>query len=154
MHTVLFCKTICQIPYNRVMQWLKKYAKRIGFDVAGYTLIVLGLAFGWVPGPGGIPLILGGLALLAVHNHWARRLLVFAKEQGDKLVYIVFPDNKIIQALHDVLVVVLLVIGITLVIVLPTIFTFGIMVAFFAIAIADFCFNRHRLDRWRNRNKC
>ena len=133
------------------MQWLKKYAKRIGFDVAGYTLMIVGLAFGWVPGPGGRPLILGGLGLLAVHNHWAKRLLIFAKEQGDKLVYVLFPNNKIIQALHDLLVIILLVIGIAILAILPSIFTFGIMVAFSAAAIADFCFNRNRLQNWRNK---
>ena len=45
----------------------------------GLLLILLGLATGWLPGPGGIPLILGGLAVWASEFHWARRLLAHAR---------------------------------------------------------------------------
>lgn len=42
----------------------------------GLLLILLGLATGWLPGPGGIPLILGGLAVWASEFHWAHRLML------------------------------------------------------------------------------
>ncbi len=48
--------------------------KRIGIDAAGYVLILLGIAFSPLPGPGGLPLVLAGLGLLSIHNEWARRL--------------------------------------------------------------------------------
>jgi hypothetical protein len=49
--------------------------KRIAVDVAGFGLILLGLLTGWLPGPGGIPLILAGLGVLSLNYEWARRLL-------------------------------------------------------------------------------
>jgi len=42
-------------------------------------MVVAGLLTGWLPGPGGIPLVLGGLAVLASEFSWARRLLERAK---------------------------------------------------------------------------
>ena len=41
----------------------------------GLLLVLLGLATGWLPGPGGIPLVLGGLAVWASEFQWAHRLM-------------------------------------------------------------------------------
>jgi hypothetical protein len=43
---------------------------------AGLLLILLGLATGWLPGPGGIPLVLAGVAVWASEFHWAHRLML------------------------------------------------------------------------------
>ncbi len=45
----------------------------------GVLLVLVGLVLGPFPGPGGIPLILGGLAVLASEFIWARRLLERAR---------------------------------------------------------------------------
>ncbi len=45
----------------------------------GLLLVLLGLATGWLPGPGGIPLILGGLAVWASEFSWAHRLMLRLK---------------------------------------------------------------------------
>ncbi|MGI3780119.1 MAG: PGPGW domain-containing protein [Janthinobacterium lividum] len=45
----------------------------------GLLLILLGLATGWLPGPGGIPLILGGLAVWASEFQWAHRVMLRLK---------------------------------------------------------------------------
>ena len=45
----------------------------------GLLLVLLGLATGWLPGPGGIPLILLGLAVWASEFHWAHRLMLRLK---------------------------------------------------------------------------
>ncbi|TXR57644.1 TIGR02611 family protein [Quadrisphaera setariae] len=45
----------------------------------GVFLILLGAATGWLPGPGGIPLVLAGLAVLASEFAWAHRLLKRAR---------------------------------------------------------------------------
>lgn len=47
--------------------------------VAGVALVLVGLALGPFPGPGGIPLVLGGLAVLASEFIWAKRLLERSK---------------------------------------------------------------------------
>ncbi len=46
---------------------------------AGLLLVLLGLATGWLPGPGGIPLVLLGLAVWASEFRWAHRLMLRLK---------------------------------------------------------------------------
>lgn len=48
---------------------------RLVVALVGVSLTLVGLALGPFPGPGGIPLILAGLAILASEFLWARRLL-------------------------------------------------------------------------------
>lgn len=87
---------------------MKRNLKRIAIDAAGYFLIVAGIALGWLPGPGGIPLILAGLGLLSINNKWAEDLRNYLLKHGGKLVKILFPDNKYVQWLYDALVALLL----------------------------------------------
>ena len=54
---------------------------RLVVGVAGLLLIVLGLVTGPIPGPGGIPLILLGLATWASEFAWAHRLMQVFKAQ-------------------------------------------------------------------------
>lgn len=49
--------------------------KRIAIDIAGFGLVILGILLGWLPGPGGIPLIVAGLGILALNYQWAESLL-------------------------------------------------------------------------------
>jgi hypothetical protein len=77
-------------------------AKRIGIDAAGYTCVVLALLLGWLPGPGGTPLMLTGLGLLSIHNVWAQRFLHYLKTEGLRLADVIFPDRKIIALLWDI----------------------------------------------------
>ncbi len=53
-------------------------AYRVGVGVAGVSIMLLAIAIGWLPGPGGIPLFLVGLAVLATEFVWAGRLLMHA----------------------------------------------------------------------------
>jgi hypothetical protein len=54
---------------------------RAAVAVLGTLLIGLGLATGWLPGPGGIPLVLMGLAVWASEFVWAERLMAVFKRQ-------------------------------------------------------------------------
>ncbi len=54
---------------------------RIVVGIVGVTLMVAALLTGWLPGPGGIPLFLVGLAVLASEFEWAHRLLQWAKRR-------------------------------------------------------------------------
>ena len=125
--------------------------KRFGIDAAGYGLILLGLLTGWLPGPGGIPLILGGLALLSIHNHWARKILIFAKENGSKFMLYIFPENPWIKALHDIFAVSLVVVAVIVINHTINAFTIGFAIAVTALAIVDFLYNRNRWQRFKNR---
>jgi hypothetical protein len=133
------------------MSKFKRYLKRFGTDAAGYGLIVLGLALGWLPGPGGIPLILAGLGLLSVHNHWAKRILHYLQENGIKLLDYLFPNNPWAQALHDVIALSLLFTACYLLAFQRNTFTIGISIGLIALAIADFLFNRNRLNKLKHK---
>jgi hypothetical protein len=53
---------------------LKRWFERTGSEILGWTLIVLGAILWPLPGPGTI-IVVSGVALLARHYAWARRLL-------------------------------------------------------------------------------
>jgi hypothetical protein len=65
------------VVYTRVVNKRQNHSliKRIAIDIGGFGLILLGLLTGWLPGPGGIPLVLAGLALLSLNYEWAERIL-------------------------------------------------------------------------------
>jgi hypothetical protein len=52
---------------------------RIGVGVLGGLLVIAAPLTGWLPGPGGIPLLILGLAVLASEFEWAQRLLFRVK---------------------------------------------------------------------------
>lgn len=58
---------------------------RIGVGVAGALLMVAAALTGWLPGPGGIPLFLLGLAVWASEFAWAHRLLLFFRGWFERL---------------------------------------------------------------------
>ena len=52
---------------------------RIAVGVMGVLMLIAAILTGPFPGPGGIPLFLLGLAVLASEFHWAHRLYQFAE---------------------------------------------------------------------------
>lgn len=58
--------------------------KRFAVTILGVALLVLGVALMVLPGPG-ILIIVAGLAVLATEYVWARRLLVRAKSEAEKV---------------------------------------------------------------------
>jgi len=58
---------------------------RVGVGVVGGLLLVAWLLVSWLPGPGGIPLLLAALAVLSTEFRWARRLLVRARVGAHRL---------------------------------------------------------------------
>lgn len=136
--------------YNVVMAKLN--SKRILTDIAGYGCLLLVPFVGWLPGPGGIPLLLTGLGLLSIHNPWAKRLLHYVREKSSSLREVFFPDNKIIQWVWDIFVVTLLAAGYTLDVSTDGLFFRGISIGMYALASTTFMFNRHRL-RWLEKLK-
>jgi hypothetical protein len=51
-----------------------RYGRKIVIGVVGATIIIFGLAIGFLPGPGPLVLVPLGLAVLGVEFAWARRL--------------------------------------------------------------------------------
>ncbi len=75
--------------------------KIVGFDILAVFCFIGVILFGWLPGPGGIPLFLLGLSLLAVNHDWAERWLETAKVQGVSFKKWLFPNNPWIQSIYD-----------------------------------------------------
>lgn len=65
---------------------------RFAVGVAGLFLILAGLATGWLPGPGGIPLILLGLAVWSSEFQWAHRLMLRFKALLKR--YLAWPRSR------------------------------------------------------------
>lgn len=55
-------------------------------DIVALTLLILALAFGWLPGAPGIPIALAGLSLLAINHEWAKDLLDKIKIHFESLI--------------------------------------------------------------------
>jgi uncharacterized protein (TIGR02611 family) len=65
---------------QRIRQDPRKLAfYRVGVALAGLFFIILGAVTGPLPGPGGIPLVLLGLAVWSSEFAWANRLMRFFK---------------------------------------------------------------------------
>ncbi len=54
---------------------------RVAVGIAGLLMICLGFVSGPIPGPGGIPLVLLGLAIWSSEFKWAHRLMLLFKVQ-------------------------------------------------------------------------
>jgi hypothetical protein len=84
------------------MNKLKQYGKIIVLDTLAGLCFIGVILFGWLPGPGGLPLLLAGLALLAVNHDWAERWLETAKHKGKSFKAILFPDKAWIRNTYDI----------------------------------------------------
>lgn len=83
------------------MEKLKRYGKIIVFDTLAILCFIGVILFGWIPGPGGIPLFLLGLGLLAVNHDWAERWLETAKHKGVSFKKWLFPDKEWVKNVYD-----------------------------------------------------
>jgi hypothetical protein len=68
-------------PFKAVGLFIKRSGKRIAVTVAGFAVILVGVAMLVLPGPG-LLVIIAGLAILATEYVWAERLLRMAKERA------------------------------------------------------------------------
>lgn len=127
--------------------------KRIVTDAGGYGLILLGIATGWLPGPGGIPLVLAGLGLLSINNAWAKAIREWLMENSGKAVKILFPDNTFVQILYDIAVVLLLILTGVLTWRHAAIRQISLAIFSFFIGLLVALMNRDRLERFKHRRK-
>ena len=127
--------------------------RRILTDAAGYLLLLAAVLTGWLPGPGGIPLVLAGLGLLSIHNAWARRLRQALTTRGSSLVRFVFVDHPLLQAVYDTIVVALLIIVAALAWQHGEIWQVSLGTILFFIAIGIGLANRRRYERIMRRIK-
>jgi len=60
---------------------MKRKTKAILIDVLGFTLVLAAAPIGWLPGPGGIAVLILGLSLLATNHEWAERIMNRVKRE-------------------------------------------------------------------------
>jgi len=67
---------------RKIRQYPRRLAVyRVAVGIAGLLMICLGFVSGPIPGPGGIPLVLLGLAIWSSEFKWAHRLMLLFKVQ-------------------------------------------------------------------------
>jgi hypothetical protein len=135
------------------MNFVHRHAKRIAIDAAGYLLILGAIATGWLPGPGGVPLLIAGLGLLSINNTWAKRLRIWTIENGGKVVKILFPRWPWAEWGYDIIAFLLLALTLALELHHASFWQMGVGVTAFFIALFIALTNRDRLNRLRDRRK-
>ena len=71
------------VPFKILARFVGRNGKRVAVTIAGFAVVLAGLAMLVLPGPG-IVVILAGLAILATEYVWAQRLLRIAKEKANQ----------------------------------------------------------------------
>ena len=69
------------VPFKVVGRFIGRNSKRVAVTIAGFVVVLAGLAMLVLPGPG-LLVIIAGLAILATEYVWAQRLLRIAKERA------------------------------------------------------------------------
>ena len=71
------------IPFKIFARFVGRNGKRVAVTIAGFAVLLAGVAMLILPGPG-IVVILAGLAILGTEYVWAQRLLRIAKEKANQ----------------------------------------------------------------------
>lgn len=126
---------------------LRGMIKKIATDILGIVLIILALLLGWLPGPGGIPLLLAGLGLLAINHAWARRWLKTVEKHGLNLSGKIFREHRTWQLAVDVLGLLVLGAGIWLYIATTHKLIYGVATAISCMGLILLLGNRKRFSK-------
>ncbi len=129
------------------MEKFKKYGKIILFDTLAVICFIGVVLFGWLPGPGGVPLFLLGLGLLAVNHDWAERWLETAKHKGVTFKKKLFPDNQLIRYAYDIATLSLVALGIYVFITNDNRFIESASILVVCFSLFVFLLNRDRFDK-------
>lgn len=119
-------------------------------DGIGVLLILISPLFGWLPGPGGIPVFLAGLWFLSLNHSWARRLLDRLKKKGMNLVDAIFVDRPFYKNAYDILAILLTVAGIYIQTQYTSRLTFVVAAILNLAGLGLFLGNRKRLQKISN----
>ncbi len=122
---------------------IKHLTQLIILDILAVIFMIAALATGWLPGPGGIPLFLIGLSLLAINHEWAEKYIDLLKEHADKISDLIFLPR--LRLFFDIVWPCLLVIGVTLVVIHNSQLLLAVGLFSLSMSLLTFFGNR---DRW------
>ena len=71
------------VPVKAVTRFIQRSGKRVAVTIAGFAVLLAGIALLVLPGPGWL-LIFIGLTILATEYVWAQRLLNAAKRKAEQ----------------------------------------------------------------------
>lgn len=91
-----------------------KFLEIIILDSLGILLMIAAILTGWLPGPGGIPLFIVGLSLLAVNHEWAKRHIDSVQRYVKKANDFIFTKNPRVQLAYDLICPLVIALGIWL----------------------------------------
>lgn len=131
------------------MQRVKHYAQLILFDTLAVLFMVGALLTGWLPGPGGIPLFIIGLSLLAINHTWAERYIKLLREYADKVSDLIFIPR--LRVFFDSLSPVLIAAGILLLVLLTGKWVIPLSVFLISMGLLCFFGNRDRYGRLKRK---
>ena len=81
------------VPIKAVAHLIQRSGKRIAVTIAGFAVLLAGIALLVLPGPGWL-LIFIGLTILATEYVWAERLLKAAKRKAEQAKDVVLRKKK------------------------------------------------------------
>lgn len=129
------------------MKKVKKIGKIVIFDSLAILCFIGVALFGWLPGPGGVPLTIAGLSLLAVNHDWAERWLETTKVKGVSIKNKLFPDRPLIKHAYDIVGSIVLALGLYLSFTADTRILSAVGAIFTTFSFSVILFNRKRLDK-------
>lgn len=129
------------------MRRIIRFWKIVIIDIVAVLIMLTALAIGWLPGPGGIPLFLIGLGLLAINHTWAERYMVILKEYANRLGDLIFIPK--LRIFYDLLAPALLVLGTWMLVRRSAVWMVSLGISSSFMALVVFLGNRGRWDRIR-----
>jgi len=129
------------------MTRIKNLTKIILFDSLAVICFIGVVLFGWLPGPGGLPLFLAGLGLLAVNHEWAKRALDKVKNKTTHFRQVLFPNNPWVQYGYDFVASALFFVSMYLLLTTNNPFLISASLATVCFSLVILLFNRKRIDK-------
>ncbi|HTE22605.1 MAG TPA: hypothetical protein VK674_06215 [Candidatus Limnocylindria bacterium] len=133
------------------MPRVKHYAQLIFFDTLAVICMVGAIATGWLPGPGGIPLFILGLSLLAINHEWAKRYIDLLRKYADRVSDLIFIPR--LRVFFDPLAPFLLAAGVFLIGRRSALWMLSLGIFCIGMSLVTFFGNRNRWARFKNRLK-
>lgn len=126
------------------MKTVYRFWKVVIIDIIGVLFMIFALATGWLPGPGGIPLFIIGLSLLAINHTWAQKYIDILKDYADKLGDLIFVNNPKLQITYDLVAPILIIVSVVLLVRHNAIWMISVGVVCFFLGLTLFLGNRNR----------